>query len=261
MEDLFKLLAKYPLSGPSETRTSASYDSSPIFKKRKGKDRVFSFKVAFFLSLLVASFPVIVAFVREDKVEINRMLRSLVATLDPSFEQSVSVDLESSEMILYLNGNLDGNPGLAFSYPKVWAITTLADEKKKDPTLVDTFSSQDFSDRFAEAIFINSHDASDITFDKLVADVRSNLSYNDFKVISEQEVQVKWGPSYVFKSKGEKIPLTDGTEIYALQNLVYIFDAKSHYIVFEFQDDPESFNRTSKKFIELIDSLKITSKR
>lgn len=255
MEDLFKLLAKYPLSGFSGADASVSYNPSPIFKKHKGKDRVFGFGTAFLLSLIVASFPVILAFVREDRAEIERMARSLIVILDPSYEAGAPIDLESSKIVEYQNPEY----GFSFMHPEIWAVADSSEDRKTDDSIVDTLVSRNMLDKFSETIFINSYSADDITFGELIYNIRNNIPSNGFGILKDQEVSDKIRPAYVFGAEGKNILLKDGKRIDEMKNYIYVFNAESHHLIFEFQDDSESFDKTSKKFLELIESLEFSS--
>lgn len=150
----------------------------------------------------------------------------------------------------------DTMSGISFEYPNSYSITTTLDQRKSDTTLVDVLSSQDYSDKFSEAIWINSYNSSDIAILKLIDSSKNNIIANGYTITGESEVFISGQNARKIESEGN-VPSQDGTTRFDVKTITYIINAVDRFITIDYIDEKSEFEKNYPVFIRIIDSFKL----
>lgn len=158
----------------------------------------------------------------------------------------------SSETVPYKNTTI----GLNFSYPKEWPISTDPQYKKDNPSLVDTFNSQDSSDGYYEGFSIFVDDINNYTFIEKIDTARNSLVANGYRIISENPLDTGSNKAQRFEVSGVQ-QNTNSSVVEKVKGYIYLIATEDKFIFFEFYDQEAKFDNSGKVFVKTMESLSL----
>lgn len=150
----------------------------------------------------------------------------------------------------------DTTTGISFEYPKAWPRVTTAEDRRNDSRLVDIFASQDGSDLFREGLFVSIDYANDTTLIRLVDELKNNLISNGYSLNQESDTIINGRKVHVLELSGNE-KTDDGKAEFNIRGFVYVIDAGQKFFTLDFSDQVSTFDATSKKFLDIVNSVNI----
>lgn len=234
--------ARYSFNSPE--KKEELYIDQAFFLKR---ERVFGFQTAFLIALAIAFLPWIMPRISEYKNEIKNFYYEIIEGIEQGAGiNEPEIDLSTAPMIPYAHAA----SGLKFKYPSVWEPTLTEQDRIEDPTTLEIFDSLNGDDGFYESMFVNVYDKEDKTFSEFIETIKGNLEGNEFSVTNEVETKVAGREALLLDTKGES-----SEDNLFLNGRVYLINADKNYLLFELSDQVSTFEETSQKFDEVINSI------